>query len=1165
VDFRILGPLEVVDGMRPVEIGGARPRSLLAILLLHRNQVVPTERLLEHLYGTARPATAAKSLQAHVSRLRKALADGRLATYGGGYLLQTDGDEVDADRFARLLDDGRAATTSGNPSVALPLLEEALGLWRGPALADLAYEEFAQSEIARLDELRVSCLEELAEARLALGRHAELVGELERLVAEHPLRERPRGQLMLALYRSARQADALAAYQDARRTLLDLLGLQPGRALQELERAILAHDPALDPPGVEAARVGASAPSRRRTGGVFVGRERELAELDGALRDARAGHGRLVLVSGEAGIGKTRLIEELAAGARDVGTRIVSGRCWEAGGAPAYWPWVQALRTTTRELDAETLREALGRGAADVTHLLPELRERFPGLPEPPAPDSEGARFRLFDATTAFLRRAAEERPLLVVLDDLQAADAPSLLLLEFVAAELADARLLVVASYRDPEPDAGDPIPALLAALGRRASTRIRLRGLADAEVASFIEQSAAEQPPPALAAAIAAETEGNPLFVAEIVRLLAAEGRLGEEVGAAWRLRVPETVREVIGRRLQRLSEPCHDILEAASVLGRDVPLDVLELLCGQTHAELRPLLDEAEAARAVTDAPGSPGRLRFAHALVRDTLYDALPAGRRRELHAAAARAIEERAGDGLDARLSELAHHLFRALPAVEPASVVDFARRAGDQAGALLAHEEAARLYETALQALALAPAPERGEERAILLSLGEALARAGDSPGAKDAFLRAAVAARDSDAPEDLAQAALGYGGKIVWARPTGDRLVVALLEEGLAGLGPDDTSLRARVLARLAGALRDERDPRRRIEIGELAVATARRVGDTTALVQGLLALSVSQYGFDDQRRLLEVIKELRELARTDDFRESRYEALNVEILLSAALNEFEQVREHTLAQAAVADELREPSRRWFPEAMRALLALHDGQLALAEPLIRDAYALGRHAYPFEAGAAHTIQLYLLRREQRDAAAVHELLAGVAASSPARPFFRCALAALAADVGHLTDTRRLFEELAPDRFGVIPRDNEWPLSAAFLVEACRELGDTRRGEILYEELASLAERSSANPPEGTLGAMARYLGILAAMLGRDDEAAAHLRSAIAIDSETGGRPWVAYAQAELALVLARAGGTEEASALRSEAGRTAAELGLERLAAQVVEAGSQP
>ena len=244
MNFQILGPLEVEDGGRSVELGGARQRALLAILLLRRNEVVTADRLIEELYKGRPPPTAAKSLQAHISRLRSALRpENRLHTRGGGYVLEVATDELDADRVGGLLAEGRKARRAGDHDAAATSLDSALGLWRGPPLADLAYDGFAQEEIARLEELRLECLEERLEAGLERGRHAEIVGDIERLVAEHPGRERLRGQLMLALYRSGRQADALAAYQDARRVLLDELGIEPDKALQELERAILNHDP----------------------------------------------------------------------------------------------------------------------------------------------------------------------------------------------------------------------------------------------------------------------------------------------------------------------------------------------------------------------------------------------------------------------------------------------------------------------------------------------------------------------------------------------------------------------------------------------------------------------------------------------------------------------------------------------------------------------------------------------------------------------------------------------------------------------------------------------------------------------------------------------------------------------------------------------------------
>ena len=351
MDFRLLGPLEVAAGKRPLALGGRKQRSLLAVLLLHANDVVSTERLIDELWGESPPRTVAKSIQVYVSRLRKQLGEGRLVTRTPGYVLHVEPSELDVARFERLVADAQGS----DPKTASDRLREALALWRGPPLADLAYEHFAQAPIGRLQELYLAALEQRIDVDLELGRHTELVGELDALVSEQPLRERLRGQLMLALYRSGRQADALESYADARRTLVEELGIEPGRELRELQQAILRQDPVLDrsPGGEEAPE-----PSR----GVFVGRERELAELLGALEDALAGRGRLVLVAGEPGIGKSRLADELIRRARARGARVLVGRCWEAGGAPAYWPWVQSLRAYVRETEPEALRAQLGGG-----------------------------------------------------------------------------------------------------------------------------------------------------------------------------------------------------------------------------------------------------------------------------------------------------------------------------------------------------------------------------------------------------------------------------------------------------------------------------------------------------------------------------------------------------------------------------------------------------------------------------------------------------------------------------------------------------------------------------------------------------------------------------------------------------------------------------------
>lgn len=440
MDYRILGPIAAFDGERGLSLGGARQRAVLALLLLHGNEALSRDVIIDQLWGEQPPPTAAKVLQNCISALRKELPGGRqtLRTIGGAYALELAPEELDRDRFERLFAQGRTALAAGDHADAAEQLRNALALWRGSPLSDFSYERFAEDEITRLEELRVAVLEERIEADLALARHGELVPELEALVSRHPLRERLRGQLMLALYRTGRQAEALEGYRTARRALLAELGIEPGRALHELERAILAQDPALDAaPTRRFSSVASTVTPGRRASSPLVGRAEELAQLGAGIDDALEGRGRLFIVLGEAGTGKTRLADEVASVAKQRGIRILWGRGWAGGGAPTYWPWSQAMR--------------------DVGQSLSE-------------PDSSGekGRFQFFELVTETLREAAAEQPLLLVLDDLQAADEESLLLLEFVASELPEMAALVLALGREETTRLGE--------LSRHASGTMRL-----------------------------------------------------------------------------------------------------------------------------------------------------------------------------------------------------------------------------------------------------------------------------------------------------------------------------------------------------------------------------------------------------------------------------------------------------------------------------------------------------------------------------------------------------------------------------------------------------------------------------------------------------------------------------------------------------------------
>jgi DNA-binding SARP family transcriptional activator len=391
IEFRLLGPLEVLAEGTPVSLGTPQQRALLVLLLLNANEVVSRDRLIDELWGENPPETAAKLVQVYVSRLRKALEPDRtgggdvLVTQAPGYMLRVSPDELDVNRFERLVEEGQKALVEGTPGEAAARLREALALWRGPALADFVFEPFAEADVGRLEELRLAALEGRIEADLALGR-TDLVGELETLIARNPLRERLRGQLMLALYRSGRQSEALEAYRETRRTLVEEVGVEPDPALQRLEQAILKQDPALDAPEAPSPRptMTPAVQDRLSPGGpaaqvasvpdAFIGRRDELSALLSGLDAALTGRGSVFLVAGEAGIGKSRLLDELAQNARESGARVLWGRCWEAGGAPAYWPWVQSLRAYVQDRDPDRLQSELGAGGAELATILPELR-----------------------------------------------------------------------------------------------------------------------------------------------------------------------------------------------------------------------------------------------------------------------------------------------------------------------------------------------------------------------------------------------------------------------------------------------------------------------------------------------------------------------------------------------------------------------------------------------------------------------------------------------------------------------------------------------------------------------------------------------------------------------------------------------------------------------
>ena len=469
-------------------------------------------------------------------------------------------------------------------------------------------------------------------------------------------------------------------------------------------------------------------------GGVFVGRQREMGELKACLEDALSGKGRLVTLVGEPGIGKTRTAQELVTYAGLRGAQVLWGRCYEEQGVPPYWPWVQAIRSYVRERDPEQLRSEMGAGAADIAEVVSDVRERLPDLQPAPQLEPEQARFRLFDSITALLKTASQRQPLILVLDDLHWADQPSLLLLQFVARELSGARLLLIGTYRDMELSRQHPLAEALGELTReRLFQRVLLRGLSREDVGRFIEVTSGATAPNSLVQAVYTQTEGNPLFVTEVVRLLVQEGEVwaghGEPLrhSDTWTVRIPEGVREVIGRRLNRLSRRCNDTLVIASVIGREFTLGQLTPLAeNMTEDRLLEVLEEALAARMIEELPRTVGRYQFTHALTQETLTAELSTTRRVRHHARIAPALEELYGDQSEAHAAELAHHFAEAQTVLGIEKLVYYSLLAGGKALGAYAYEEALAHFQRALDAKE--GQPPDVETAAIFYGLGRAQA-----------------------------------------------------------------------------------------------------------------------------------------------------------------------------------------------------------------------------------------------------------------------------------------------------------------------------------------------------------------------------------------------------------------------------------------------------
>ncbi|MCH8186543.1 MAG: AAA family ATPase [Chloroflexi bacterium] len=910
----------------------------------------------------------------------------------------------------------------------------------------------------------------------------------------------------------------------------------------------------------------------------FVGRRREIAELTAALDDALGGRGRLVMLAGEPGIGKTRTAQELAAHAEQRGAQVWWGRCHESRGAPPYWPWVQAVRSYVRERDPEGLSAEMGAGAAHIAEIVSDVAERLPNLkPAPPLDDPEQARFRLFDSVTSFLKSASQTRPQVIILDNLHWADKPSLVLLEFLAQELADSRLLVIGTYRDVDLSRQHPLAETLGELTReRLFQRVLLRGLSQQDVSRFIEITSGITPPGGLVRAVHTQTEGNPLFITEVVRLLVQEGELTQE-GAkehdSWEVRIPEGVREVIGRRLNRLSQRCNETLTIAAVIGREFGLDQLRLLVEDTAEDrLLDTLEEALSARVIEELPRAVGRYQFTHALIQQTLYDEPTTTTRVRLHARIGDVLEQLYGDEAEAHAVELAYHYAEAEAVVGKQKLLHFSRVAGEQALAAYAYEEALAHFQRALAAKE--GRDTDAETAAILHGLGRAQAGVAVSLDQRQEAFDNLSLALDYYIEEDDVTGAMAVAGPSNVFIP-GIKGITRFITRALTVVSPDSHDA-GRLFSRLGLALAFEMgDDAGAQEAFGKALVIAHRENDTA--LEALTLSSASSVDWRHLRYEQSLERSLRAIELVDEAGATRLSrGLASQLLL--VMGNLEGARAHAEKFLTLSERLR--GRTWLVMALvtNQLVCQAEGDWSTGRDFSDRALALGGASLALGGRALLEYQVGDFRQ---GATYLDQLVEAGRLLSPGVNFESSTLATMIPLLARISGDVGRFDIAEESANAVLSSSDVTPVLAmsanAGLALMAVQRGDAEAAGPLYDALVSRRGTMLAlfGPgialPRGVVSAD-RLLGLLAQTIGKLDDAAAHFDDAIVFCRKAGYRPelaWTCYEYADALLQRNGPGDHQKAMSLLEESLAISTELGMkplmERVAALQERATSLP
>jgi DNA-binding SARP family transcriptional activator/tetratricopeptide (TPR) repeat protein len=1111
-----------------------RACALLGWLALHPG-MHPRSEVAGRFWPDVLDASARKSLRTELVAVRHSLGaagDGALVATREMVGLAGDGVFVDAREFERLAREGR--------------LEEAVGLCDGELLPGLDAEWVYDAREAHRRRLG-DVLARLAADAEAAGALKHAIRVSRRRVELDPLHEDAQRELMRRLIAAGEIAAARVAFDDLSRRLRTELRVPPSAETRGLVESIHAVAAGVPPPlPASLARVDRSP---------FVGREDALGWLQSEWSQARRGAGRLAVIAGEPGIGKTRLASELARAAHREGAVVLLGRCHEEV-LISYQPFVEALGRYAADVSPEVLFGQLGTSGGELARLVPGLAQAFSDPPGP-AGDPDAERFRMFEAARSVIARASQAWPVLLLLEDLHWADKPTSLLLAHLVRSLQTQRVLVLGTYRETE--LGEPLAAVLADVHReRALERLRLGSLHRGEVATMIAAWLGRTPPTHFAHALHRETEGNPFFIEEVLRHLIEVGAIDatewDRLASFTELGIPDGVREAIERRLATLTPEARRVLTHAAVIGRSFSIDVLEPLAGEPVLEA---LEEAAGHRIVEEEPGAPTRYAFAHALIQETLYASLSGSRRVALHRRIGAILEQQP----DPPLGELAYHF---VAAAEP-KAVEYSSRAGRRALAALAYEEAVGHFERALELSGSADDRTRCE---LLLGLGESHGKAGDFAQSRAALQGAADLARTTGLGTQLARAALGLAKGWV-EQGTSDRAVVELLEEALVALPDTESALRAKLLGRLAMELHFSGEPERCQALARQSVAQARRLSDPATLAFALNAHHWAQRSQENIRELLAVSDEIVACAETSGELELALQGHSWRLVDLLELGRAEEVDDEMAACTRLADRLGQPFYRSWVAGLHPMRALMQGRFDEAEQLARAALAAAEAGGNWNGITASRVQLAWCWKDVGQGAGhaneverfVQDEVLNRPQSGGATAMWNGNLALFMAEAGLEARAREYLDRVAAWDDAQLRADVDGRSAAALAGEACALLGDARLAPRLYELLL---------PRDGLCilggrgvyfrGAAARYLGLLAATLGRNDDAVRHLEAALETNARAQAPPWIARTSFELArALLARghAGDEDRIAELLQRAERLAGELGMRSLAAR--------